>query len=517
MACAASSQSPWWLECLQCNRRVLNAADLRLVHVGLDGFHLALRPELEPQVDTIVEKKQHPKPARRKEAPFKMYCHGASCTNDLGVYQILEQRFFYVFSSKSVHFRSAVSGEEKKMRRWGREKTELEGMGVQVLRVDAIWQAISKETAREMQEENPAKEMVYCNVERTSDEHVEKLVEDQPREYQKELFRQAMGGNSIVYLPTGSGKTLVATMVIGAIKKLNPDKMVAFLVHRIPLVYQQSQYIKRQIPRLRVDILAGDLTRFPGDREHWERVIRGISHKRIDVLVITAQIFFNFLVDENPPLKLSDVSCLVFDEAHHCRGNHVFAQIMHKFYASLGNRYKPLVLGLTASPAGALTMKDTREQLTALLSTLQAQCIMPLLSNDLGQHWNNPKTEYVLRPLSLTQERLEGILVGYLESVCIKVEGLSDAKDTLNKTPVTSPHFKNCLRTIIDRCHSRGEYLEGLALAQHAMNMFGIIELNRVLGPSHAHQALVVFLDSIDNVRCVGKYKCLAYHVILDK
>lgn len=500
MATALSQQSSWWLECIQCKRRVLNASDLKLAHVGLDGFHLAVRPELEFRIDTIIEKRQHPKPARRKEAPFKMYCHGVGCSNDLGVYQLLEERFFYVFSSKSVCFGSD-RGEEKKIKRWKLEKPELEAMGVQVLEVKAIWQTISKEAGDRKNAENPSKEMVYCSVESTSEQEVNKLVLDRPREYQKELFRQAMSGNSIVYLPTGSGKTLVAAMVIGAMKKLNPDKMIAFLVHRIPLVYQQSQYIKKEIPRLRVEILAGDLTRFPGDREHWVRVIEGIAQKRIDVLVITAQIFFNFLVDEDPTLRLSDVSCIVFDEAHHSKGNHVFARIMRQFYAPLENKYKPLVLGLTASPAGAITIDETREQLTELLSTMQAQCIMPVLSNDLTLHWNNPVTSYVLRPLSLTQENLERILVEFLKSLCPKIEQLSDAEETLTKTSVSSPHFKSSLRTVIERCHSRGEYLEGLALAEHAMNLFSIIELNRVLGPSHAHEALVSMLSSIDNVR----------------
>ena len=113
----------------------MNAADLRLAEVGFNGgFHLALRPELEPRIDSVIEKRQHPKPERRKEAPFKMYCLSPGCPQDLGVYQLLEVRFFYVFSSKSVRFRS-TSGEVAKIRRWKESKAELERMGVQVLQV----------------------------------------------------------------------------------------------------------------------------------------------------------------------------------------------------------------------------------------------------------------------------------------------------------------------------------------------------------------------------------------------
>ena len=369
----------------------------------------------------------------------------------------------------------------------------------------ALWQTISKEAADKTagQLQNNVKEMMYCDASRTSDEQVNKLVVDTPREYQKELFRKAMGGNAIVYLPTGSGKTLVASMVINAMVKLNPDKMAAFLVHRIPLVYQQSQYLKKQNPKLKVEILAGDLTRFPGDREHWVQVIQKIAEKKINVLVITAQIFFNFLNDEDATLKLSDVSCVVFDEAHNCRGNHVFAQIMKKFYDPLSTRYKPLVLGLTASPAGAITIEDTREQLESLLTTLKARCIMPTLSNDLAIHWNNPVTSYECKPLNSIQENLELVLVNYIQSICPKIEKLSDMQEALSKTQASSIHFKFCLRSVIDRCHSKEEYVQGLALATHAMNIYSVVELNRVLGPSHAIEALDGIFEAVDHVRYV--------------
>ena len=130
-----TSYSSWWLVCIKCGKQVVNASDLRLAEVGLEGFvHLALRPELEPKIDTVIEKRQHPRPERRQEAPFKMYCLNPNCPQDLGVYQMLEVRFFYVFSSKSVRFRT-TSGQEAKIKRWKESKAELERMGVHVHKV----------------------------------------------------------------------------------------------------------------------------------------------------------------------------------------------------------------------------------------------------------------------------------------------------------------------------------------------------------------------------------------------
>lgn len=62
-----------------------------------------------------------------------------------------------------------------------------------------------------------------------------------PRPYQRELFRSVIEckRNSLVYLPTGLGKTLVACMVLEAILRLNPGRQAFFLVETNALAMQQ--------------------------------------------------------------------------------------------------------------------------------------------------------------------------------------------------------------------------------------------------------------------------------------
>lgn len=72
------------------------------------------------------------------------------------------------------------------------------------------------------------------------------LTVDRPRDYQMECFVQAALQNLIVYLPTGAGKTMVASMLIGLLHRLNPFKTALFIVHRVSLAFQQAQYIKEQ-------------------------------------------------------------------------------------------------------------------------------------------------------------------------------------------------------------------------------------------------------------------------------
>nr|AGE12617.1 Dicer 2 [Nilaparvata lugens] len=82
----------------------------------------------------------------------------------------------------------------------------------------------------------------------------EEVINDEfvARDYQDELLPLAVQNNCIIYLPTGSGKTFLATMIIkhfGADieKKLSEGgKRAFFLVNTVQLVEQQAQSIKRQ-------------------------------------------------------------------------------------------------------------------------------------------------------------------------------------------------------------------------------------------------------------------------------
>ena len=56
-----------------------------------------------------------------------------------------------------------------------------------------------------------------------------------------ECFVEALRQNLIAVLPTGAGKTLIASMWLKRMKELNPEKMGLFVVDKIPLVKQQAK------------------------------------------------------------------------------------------------------------------------------------------------------------------------------------------------------------------------------------------------------------------------------------
>ncbi|KAG8230608.1 hypothetical protein J437_LFUL004520 [Ladona fulva] len=98
------------------------------------------------------------------------------------------------------------------------------------------------------------------------------------RDYQVQLLSIALNENTILYLPTGSGKTFVAVLLI---KCLSQDlekpykrggKRTFFAVNTVALVKQQGDYIARHT-HLKVGKYSGDLNVDGWNQERWEAEI----------------------------------------------------------------------------------------------------------------------------------------------------------------------------------------------------------------------------------------------------
>ncbi len=94
--------------------------------------------------------------------------------------------------------------------------------------------------------DSPPLKMLYPSFEYMQKVNLKELIVDKPRSYQIECFIHASLQNTIIYLPTGAGKTLVAALLTALMHNLNPYKSVLFVVHRVSLAFQQAQYIKDQ-------------------------------------------------------------------------------------------------------------------------------------------------------------------------------------------------------------------------------------------------------------------------------
>ncbi|GAA6000835.1 hypothetical protein JCM10207_004681 [Rhodosporidiobolus poonsookiae] len=168
-----------------------------------------------------------------------------------------------------------------------------------------------------------------------------------PRVFQTEAVKAALERNCLIRADTGSGKTLVAILLIrelAASGKLDDGSIIVFLTPTVSLVHQQATVLQSQT-LLKIKALTGaDGVDF-WKRERWQEQLR-----QTDVAVLTPQIFLDVL--SKAYWTLDKVALIVFDESHHAGKRHPYAEIMRQHYHPRKAAGKPLpkILGLTASP-----------------------------------------------------------------------------------------------------------------------------------------------------------------------
>lgn len=178
-----------------------------------------------------------------------------------------------------------------------------------------------------------------------------------PRMYQLYVLERALLGNTIAFMPTGSGKTLVAALL--AKHHLRLGGRVAFVAPTKVLVDQQRAYLAACVPGTVVAI-TGEST-----RRDWAHELSGV-----DVLVVTPELLRHAL--ERRLLLSSAFSLLILDECHNAIGRNPMA-IVCELVRSSG--CSPRILGLTASP-----IKCKRGQIAAKIAELEASTGCALVS-----------------------------------------------------------------------------------------------------------------------------------------
>ena len=189
------------------------------------------------------------------------------------------------------------------------------------------------------------------------------------RDYQRELAGPGMEGvNYIVCAPTGTGKTLIASMVVASHLAKRPDGKVLFLVNKVPLAEQQCQEVKRYIPDLLAQFITGD-----------SGIQLSLAQLLCDnnMVVCTDGVFLNelrtSLLSSAERLSLSDITLLIIDECHNAKKNSPYAMIMEQYVKikmeSGDNGALPQIMGLTASPgAGENPQGEVEKTLEHLLN-----------------------------------------------------------------------------------------------------------------------------------------------------
>lgn len=165
------------------------------------------------------------------------------------------------------------------------------------------------------------------------------------REYQKIIAETASQKNTLVVLPTGMGKTLIAVIVAAKRLEQFPESKILITAPTRPLNAQHKKSFENF-----TTISPEEIVLITGKIKPKERVE---LYQKAKVIAATPQCIKNDL--KNKILSLENFSFVTFDEAHRCVKDYAYTYVAKKYMLQAKN---PLILGLTASPGATYERID---------------------------------------------------------------------------------------------------------------------------------------------------------------
>ena len=236
------------------------------------------------------------------------------------------------------------------------------------------------------------------------------ILDLKPRAYQLDLLRQATDKNIIAFLDTGTGKTLIALMLM----KETSGKCLFLAPVRLLVKQQSSAATALGITNT---VIIGDST------DKWEYNEWQAALARVQGLFMTPELLLNCL--RAGYLSLDQFKLIVFDECHHCTGSHPYMKIMLEFYHCLTTT-RPKVLGLTASPIGhgSVSQIMLKSDLQELCTYLDA-AFVPIDREEVMGVANDPK--FVVVPINQSREAETDFVMGFVARLPPNGDGVAVA------------------------------------------------------------------------------------------
>ncbi len=226
------------------------------------------------------------------------------------------------------------------------------------------------------------------------------------REYQEAAVAVALNQNTLVVLPTGLGKTIIALYVAAHRLNVVPNSKLLFLAPTKPLAQQHIESFRKhmELPEEQFALLTGEEPA-KNRKEIWEKS---------RAIFATPQTIENDLITNN--LSLRDVSLVVFDEAHRATGNYSYVFIAKK-YAEQGK--SQLSLALTASPGHS---KDKIDEIVRNLNLKDVE-IKSDKDHDVRPYVEKMDVEWVKVELPENFKRLRELLNSAMKAYLTALKG----------------------------------------------------------------------------------------------
>ena len=288
-----------------------------------------------------------------------------------------------------------------------------------------------------------------------------RVVGIEEREYQKKIFQVCKDYNTLVILPTGMGKTIIALLL--AAHRLNEyeDSKVFFLAPTKPLVHQHRQlFLKHldEIDKTRLIVITGDI---PPD-------IRKNKYKFGKIIFVTPQTLQNDLIQGR--VSLEDVSLIIFDECHRAIGKYPYVFIAKKYIED--SKY-PRILGITASPGSDI------ERIKKIIENLFIEKIEIRVGyeRDIRKYMKPLEIKREIIEFSEEEKEIDQLLKKALE---IRIEKLKE-KNIISRKPKGKKELLSLINEIKEKISNNSKDImlkeafkiaSELVMVEHAIEMF---------------------------------------------
>ncbi|MHB8371525.1 MAG: DEAD/DEAH box helicase [Thermoplasmataceae archaeon] len=283
----------------------------------------------------------------------------------------------------------------------------------------------------------------------------------EPRKYQLNIARESIGKNSLVVLPTGLGKTIIAAML--ASKAMENGRKVILVAPTRPLV---DQHVKT----------------FTEIFKHKEWIITGLTgHTKMSerkklwlesrMVISTPQTVQGDIGREL--VNLNEYGLLVVDEAHRAIGNYAYVEIAKAFM----EKSTGYILAITASPGSKKEhiegIKDNLEIRKVIIKTEDDPDVEPyVMGSDITAVYVDPDPNQVNVSI-----KLRSVKINQLQELSSKVREINkysskrELTDIIRKMSARAvagekqlfsmiPHVTACVRLDILCEYSESQGLE---------------------------------------------------------
>ncbi|OYT33621.1 MAG: RNA helicase [Candidatus Aenigmarchaeota archaeon ex4484_52] len=290
------------------------------------------------------------------------------------------------------------------------------------------------------------------------------------RYYQESIINSSKNKNSLIVLPTGIGKTIIAIGIIAYQLEKNLFKKILFLSPTKPLAKQHEDSLKNLLnfEKEKIMLLTGQIA--PKSRK--------AIYKQSQIIVATPQVIENDILTNS--INLDEFCLIVFDEAHRTIGDYAYNFIAKKYFSN--NQDNKIITALTASPG------YDRDKITEICNNLFIEHIEIRKEDDadIKQYTHQIKKNWIFVELNYQYKTA----LNLLEKTANKpIKALNEAKIIFGSKPSKKQllFVQNEMMSKI-RNNKNPSYFNYISMISQLIKLNYLIELLSTQGANQAKQ-----------------------------